>query len=225
LLSSPGFYGRLLKDLGGIVLTPVGFALLLAGLVDRRSRRLTPWLAAMAVLILALPRKFHEMNYYWMAVLPPLCILAGVGWDAMRRTLRPGRSVTCLLVLVAVGFSLRYALRPAFVTPDEDRSVLAAAEATRRLVAEDRPIVTQHGTGIDLLYYCQRLGWTLEPGEPQIEAKLRECYRQGARYLVVVGGPVRELEPPHRSGEGFRIYRLPERSTLTLAGRPPPNDS
>ena len=141
LLGSPDFYRQMLDDLTGVTLTPVGFVLALAGLCHRRWRRYAVWLLAMIVLPLALPRKFHEMNYYFMAVLPPLCIMVGLGWDVVRRRIRPGPMATAVLLLAAVVLSLRYAARPAFVTPAEDRAVVAAAREARRLIPEDEPVV------------------------------------------------------------------------------------
>ena len=207
LLGSADFYRQILDDLTGVVLTPVGFMLLLAGLLDRRWRQYGVWLAAMVLLLVALPRKFHEMNYYYMAVLPPLCIVAGLGWQVIQQRLRPGRAAVAVLLVVALTLSLRYAVRPAFVTPGEDRGVLGAAGEVQRLTVGEERVVTIHGTTIDLLYYCDRPGWALEPDDPELEAALEDCRSQGARYVVVVGrGPV--LRSPVASGENFRIHRL-----------------
>lgn len=207
LLWVPDFYRRVLDNLTGVVLTPVGFMLLLAGILDRRWRQYAAWLVAMVVLLVALPRKFHEMNYYYMAVLPPLCIMAGLGWQVIQQRVRPGRAAVAGLLLVALLLSFRYALRPALVTPDEDRGVLAAAREVQRLSAENEPVVTMHGTGIDLLYYCRRPGWAVPPDEPELEAVLEDCRSRGARYVVVVGeGPI--LQSLVSSGDNFRIHRL-----------------
>jgi len=194
LLFSADFYRQLIDDLTGVVLTPIGFALLLAGLLDRRWRSYIPWLAAMVVLVLALPRKFYEMNYYATATLPPLCILIGLGWQVARERLRPGRIAVAVLLLVSVVLSMRYAARPAFVTPAEDRGVTVAAAAVRQLTAADEPVVTMHGTTIDLLYYCDRPGWALDPKDPNLATTLEQCRRQGARYIVVVGEAPRHVE-------------------------------
>jgi len=207
LLWVPDFYRRVFDNLTGVVLTPVGFMLLLAGILDRQWRQYGAWLLAMVVLVVALPRKFHEMNYYYMAVLPPLCIMAGLGWQVIRERVRPGRAAVAVLLAVALLLSFRYAVRPAFVTPEEDRGVLTAAREVQRLSAEDEPVVTMHGTGIDLLYYCRRPGWVLKSDDPQWEAVLEACHRRGARYVVVVGeGPI--LQSLVSSGDNFRIHRL-----------------
>ena len=213
-LGSADFYRQVLDDLTGVVLTPVGFVLAMAGLLDRRWREHLPWLLAVLVLVLALPLKFSKTNYYYMAALPPLCIMIGLGWQVIRQRLRLGRPATVVLLLSAAILSLRYAVGPAFVTPEEDRGVPAAARAVRELTAENEPIVTMHGTTIDLLYHCDRRGWAVGPERTDLESVLADCRRQGANYLVVVGRRPPALSPRAAfvqridPGEDFRIYRL-----------------
>jgi len=141
----------------------------------------------MAFLILMLPRKFFEMDYYYLVILPPLCILAGLGWDMFFKSLRPSRMAILGLVALAVFFSLRYAIKPAFVSPDEDRMVLETAEAVQRLTALEEPVVTMHGSAVNLLYYCNRPGWVVESEDPVLDDLLQRCHQQGARLLVVTG--------------------------------------
>lgn len=209
LLFSPDFYRGLLDDLVGVVLTPLGFTLALAGLLDRRWRRWAGWLAVSLLLIFALPRKFHEMNYYWMAVLPPLCILVGLGWQTVWERVRPGRIAVAAVLLAAVVFSLRYAVKPAFVTPAEDRAVPAAARTLQQYAAGHEPVVAVHGTSLDLLYYCDRSGWAISPQATNLARRLAYCRQQGARYAVAVGSQPAELGEPVAEGDGYRIYRLP----------------
>lgn len=208
LLWSADFYRQVLDDLSGVVLTPVGLMLLLAGLLDRRWWRYAAWLLAMVFLVAALPRKFHELNYYHMAVLPPLCIMVGLGWQVIQQRVRPGRTAVAVLILAVLVLSFRYAVKPAFVTPDEDRGVIAAAEAVRKLADDNEPVVTMHGTTIDLLYYCNRPGWAIAPDTEDLDAVLEDCRQEGAHYLVMVGPNAPPLQLPVTSGEGFRIYRL-----------------
>jgi len=215
LLGSPDFYRQLLDDLTGVVLTPVGFMLAVAGLLHPGWRYYLPWLLAMLVLIAALPLKFYEMNYYYMAVLPPLGVMVGLGWEVIHERLRPGRTAVAALLFLALLLSLRHAVRPAFVTPDEDRGVLPAARAIKKLTAPSEPVITMHGTTIDLLYYCDRPGWAVAPGTPQLASILDDCRRRGARYLVVAG-PAAATSPPDSlraqtpivRGDGFCIYKL-----------------
>jgi len=75
------------------------------------------------------------------------------------------------------------------------------------LTAPDEPVVTMHGTSIDLLYYCDRSGWSVDPNEPHLKALIRIYLRQGARYMVVVGRRP-TLPPPVKSGNGYAVYPL-----------------
>jgi len=215
LLRTPDFYRQLLDDLTGVILTPLGFAFLLAGFLDKACRRHAVWLLAMAILVAALPRKFYEMNYYYMAVLPPLCVIAGLGWRVAWERLRPGRTATAGLVIVALVLSMRYAVKPAFVTPEDDRAVVRAGQAAQELTAAEEPVVTMHGATIDLVYYCHRPGWAVAPDTPELNAVLEECRRQGARYLVVAGPEAASGRPkaldahtPVVRGQGFCVYQL-----------------
>jgi 4-amino-4-deoxy-L-arabinose transferase-like glycosyltransferase len=218
VLWTPDFSRQVLDDLVGVLLTPVGFALLLAGFLERKWRQYGLWFVALAILMAAIPVKFYKMNYYYVAVLPPLCILAGLGWQVVCERLRPGRLAIAALLLLWLAFAVRYAARPAFVTPPEDRAVVAAAQAVQTLTAVDEPIVTVHGDAIDLLYYGDRPGWAVSPDAPDLVSLLRDYLGQGARYLVVagpatgtLGSQIRDVlatERPVARGEGFAVYRL-----------------
>jgi len=217
LLAQAAFYRRLFDDLAGVVLTPVAFMLPLIGLLDRAWRRWAVWLAAMGLLVVLIPRKFFEMNYYWLVALPPLAIMAGLGWAYLAERLRPSRAATAILLVVALAASLRYAAGPLLCVPEEDRAVLPAAEIVRGLAAEGEPVATIHGSGIDLLYYCDRPGWALEPDDPALANRLAECRRWGAKLLVIVDvdrpkSPDQEGDwakaKPIAKGDGFRVYKV-----------------
>jgi len=225
LLWSADFYRQVYDDLAGVVLTPVALMLAAVGLVDRAWRQHIAWLLAVFVLVLALPLKFYELNYYYLAVLPPLCVLAGLGWRVIERRLQPARPAVTALLLIALVVSLRYAAGPAFVTPAEDRAVPAAAAAIRDRTGEDEPVATMHGSTIDLLYYCNRSGWSIPPHEAELESVLADCRRRGARYLVTAGVAAEGRQPEIPAalrgwpvalrGEGFCIYRLVEGDSVS----------
>ncbi len=42
---------------------------------------------------------------------------------------------------------------------DEDRGVVTAATAVKSLASVDEPVATIRGSTLDLLYYCDRLGF------------------------------------------------------------------
>lgn len=220
LLWSVGFYGRLLYNLAGPVMTPAALLLALVGMAQQQSRRHLEWLAAMGLLLIALPLKFHEMNYYYLVILPPLCVLTGLGWQVVQERFQPGRLATSGLLAASIAISLRLSIGPAFVTPAEDRAVVSAAQVVRELTVSDEPVATMHGSTIDLLYYCNRPGWAIAPDQKDLNAKLNEINRQGANVLVVCN--LREIDAnpeaaatladytPVAEGDDFRIYRLGE---------------
>lgn len=218
MLWNPDFYRQLLDDWAGVVLTPIGFVLLLAGFLDRTWRQYILWFVAAAVVVAAMPVKFYKANYYYVALLPPFCILAGLGWQVLRDRLPLSRRAVVGLLVIWVVFSLRYSVRPAFVTPEEDRAVVAAGLATEKLTVPDEPVVTMHGDAIDLLYYCDRPGWAISPDISNLVDVLGGHVRQGARYLVVVHSAPATVATrcrtalvsvePAAQGPGYAVYRL-----------------
>ena len=217
LLWSADYYRQVLDDLAGVVLTPVGFCLAALGLAHPRWRSYLPWLAACALLVAALPLKFYRMNYYWMVVLPPLCILAGLGCEVLLVRLRPRRWAIAGGIALVLLFSVRHAAGPAWRTPEEDRGVVTGGQLVQRFTGPDEPVVTMHGTTIDLLYYCNRPGWAVAPDTAHLSRALDAFQRRGARCLVVAG-PAAARPPPAvarlsviRQGPGYRICLLPDR--------------
>ncbi|HVA46352.1 MAG TPA: glycosyltransferase family 39 protein [Pirellulales bacterium] len=226
MLASPDFYWRLLGNLWGVGLTPVGAALAGLGLCSRSSRRHLSWLAAMALLVALLPGKFFELHYYTLILVPALSVLAGIGWEELAGWIsgRVARGtshkafVASACMLAGIACSLRLAIGPAFVTPREDRAVTVAAAAVRELSAEGEPVATLHGAGPDLLYYCNRPGWALSANDRRLEQTVDRCRRQGARWLVVADLAPIEANPALkavlgtlpmvRNGDDYRVYRL-----------------
>lgn len=217
LLSESGFYFGVLRNLATVTLTPVGVVLLGCGFIQRGWQKHLPWLIACGALLLLLPRKFHEMNYYYLAILPPLCAIAGLGWEWLCHRARH-RYVLVAAACLGVLFSARYSIRPAFVTPEEDAMVVATAERVRAATAVDEPIVTLHGSTIDLLYYCDRPGFALSVDDPALDATMTDCARQGAGLLAVAQADFTELPDAAQQalaaqrlieqGPGYRLYRL-----------------
>lgn len=231
LLGEPRFYARLTGDLMTVMLTPVGAALLAIGLARRDSQRHLPWLAAYAILVLLLPRKFYEMNYYALVSLPPFCLIVGLGWDALAAGLNQRRLVLATVALTGALCAARYAARPAFFTPDEDRGVLAAASAAQRLAPVGEPVVAVHGSTLDLLYYTERRGWFFAAGDATFDERIAVAQAGGARIAVVVGPEsdqqvFRARFPAMESDQqlDYAIYRLdggPSTQRVARRQKPP----
>ena len=216
-LLTPQFYRHLLDSLVGIVLTPIGFCLALLGLTTRQWWRHTAWIAGSMMLVNAMPRKFYEMSYYHLVTLPVLCVLVGLGWDRLQRGLKLNHFAVAGVVMVAVVFSARYSLTPAFSIPTEDRSVVAAAEAAKVITPTDESIATLHGSTLDLLYYCDRAGFALDAGSEELAKDIDDARQRGAKRLVVanldqlqrenVRAALKDL-PTIAEGNDYRIYEL-----------------
>ena len=202
LLATADFYRQALDDLAGPVLGPLAFALVVVALWQPAWRRHAPWLASMFVLVVALPGKFHTLLYYYVVVLPPLCVLAGLGWQAVYAPPALSAPLAGTLV-VALAFSLRHAVGPAYRTPPEDVAVPRTGAAMQALAAPGELVATLHGSSSDLLYYCDRPGWALNVGDARLEARLADCRAQGARWLVAVG--LKEADRERLLQAGLRV--------------------
>jgi 4-amino-4-deoxy-L-arabinose transferase-like glycosyltransferase len=224
LLMSADFYKQMLDELSGPLLTPIGFTLALFGAWNSAWRRHAAWLAAAVLLVVALPAKFHELPYYELAVLPIGCVMVGLGWRAIYERVQPSRLAMALLLGVAIAFSLRYAAKPAFTTPAEDRETLAAATALQTLANDGEPVAVLHGASTDILYYSNHPGWALSVNDRKLSERLREVRRQGARWLAVADLPTANASPYVREtvaalrlvqeGRDFRIYELAEQTAV-----------
>ncbi len=204
LLFSGGFWFGVAKDTATIGLGPAGFLLALIGL---RRGLVTHclWLLAGLALVLAMPAKFERLNYYYLLILPPCCILAGLGWEQLRRRGLGGRWLAGVTASLCLLGGLRYAAGPAWVTPDTDRNVPRAGAALAGCASNEERIVTLHDASPALLYYCRRPGWVVNPAAANWHEKLSAAIEQGARY-VVVAGPGMAHEDGLTSGDfGLRM--------------------
>jgi hypothetical protein len=141
-----------------------------------------------------------------------------LGWQAIVERYTPSRWLTGAVIGVVLVLAARYSVRPAFLTPEEDRSVIQAAQALRTLAAPDDKVIASHGSTFDLLYYCDRRGWMLPMSDVDVAERIELHRRAGAKWLVIAGErrlvvPAAAEESVRRFsvaalGVGFRIYRL-----------------
>lgn len=219
LLVEPSYYLGVLKNLATVALTPLGLALGLYSLRDRRSRAMLPWLAASLVLLFLLPLKFHVADYYYLILLPPAAMLIGLGWQVAVERFAPSKKWPAALVAASLLIAARYTIGPTWRLHQEDRDVVAAAAELQNLTTTDEPVVTIHGSTLDLLYYCDRRGWALNAADDFIVDKLVAARNQGAKRIVVVHPPSNEdqsylskclrMLKTEKHGDDWRIYRFP----------------
>ncbi len=225
LIFDPAFYLRFVRDLGTVVLTPLGAIGLMFGAQKVDWRKWWPVGVAMLLLVVAMPRKFHEMNYYHLLFLPAWAAMIGLSWKHLKACYAPSRWLTTAVVVIALLFSARYSVRPAFVTPAEDRSVVQAATALRSLADTDDKIIASHGTTLDLLYYADRRGWGMPMTGDDVAQRIEGRRAEGAEWLVIAGESKLSLAEPAEgalqkypvaaSGDGFRVYRLEAAEAVT----------
>ena len=218
LLYSADFYRKLLDDFSGPALTPLGFSLALLGLLSPAARRYRVWLLTCGLLIVLLPMKFYKLNYYDLVILPPLALLAGLGWRQLHTAIEPSRRTVAAIVAIGFVLSMRHAFFPAFITPAEDRAVLPAAAALRSMAPPQEPIVAVHGSNFDLLYYCDHPGWAVPVDDSKFAERVADATRQGAHWLVIANLASLDAQPAAKAclaqmpieteGEDYRVYRL-----------------
>jgi hypothetical protein len=236
LLLDPAYYLGVARNLATMALTPLGLLLVVIGLCDRRARLLLPWCASCALLLFLLPLKFHVADYYYLNLLPPAALLAGLGWQVVVERLAPSRSVAAIALAGSLLIAARYTIGPTWRLADEDRDVTTAAAVVREVTAVDEPVATLHGSTLDLLYYCNRRGWAFDAADTELPSRLIAAEARGAKWLVVVHPAhmaKNELltqwlssRPVERSGDDWRIYRLdgpaiPSADGATAAESPP----
>jgi 4-amino-4-deoxy-L-arabinose transferase-like glycosyltransferase len=219
LLADPSFYTRLARDFATVALTPIGLLAAAVGVCDRRSRSLWLWLAMAGLLVVLLPLKFFHANYYYLVLLPPLALAAGIGWQRLIEQGWVGRRAAIAGAALSLAVAARLSIAPAFITPDEDRTVTKAAAAFHEVAAAEEPVATLHGATIDLLYYCDRRGWALNADDPQLSERLAEARSRGAKHLVVAAVADAQRRSPWfkshaaawpivRSGDDWCVYRI-----------------
>lgn len=187
LLTSGDFYRRLATDFVLRMVTPVGAILMLLGIRRRETRELIPWILSTLLLVLAMPDKFFRMNYYLLVILPPYCIVCGLGWDAWCQRSQWSLKETLAAALVTIGLSLPLVIRPAFESPADLRGVVEAGEFLDQIAADADRVITLHGTSIELLYYTHRPGWAIDPEDQALDQKIASHVREGARWIVAAG--------------------------------------
>lgn len=219
VLFSREFATRMLADLSTWSLTPLGFVCALAAFWRKDWRRHVPWLAAMSILVCVMPGKFLRLNYYQFVILPPLCLLVGLGWRSIHEHFAGSRWLAPCALSLGLASALRFAAGPSYITPSEDVATPTAGAAVRALAKSNEPVATLHGSSSDLLYYCDRPGWALSKSDPRWLNRLERCRLAGAQWLVVVGEGPQELSSlrVEQTGPGFRIFDLGASADLAKA--------
>ena len=207
VLAQGDFYALVLKRLWGVVLTPVGFVLLIAGALmpvhDRRERVLHVWLLALLVFVLIAAEGNRVHKHYQLPFVPVAAIFAGKvlgsflsdGWRlslARSPVVRAAFVGVCLTALAVFGYV--YA-GPLFAAHPFYRAQYEIGQDVDRLIPKDALIVTgelddnksspYRSQSPVLLYFSHRKGWQILPEEFADGNRLRDLRDRGARYFLV----------------------------------------
>lgn len=207
VLAQGSFYLLMLERLSGVVLTPVGFALLLVGVLlpvrDPRERVFHVWLLALVFFVLFAAEGNRIHNHYQLPFIPVAAIFVGkvlggfvtapFRWPVLRST--PVRAaVVGALLLAMVGFSYRYA-RPLFARQPFYVAQWEICQEVDALIPKDALLVTgelddntaslYRSQSPIMLYFCHRKGWQLLPKEFAEKERLDGLAQKGARYFLV----------------------------------------
>jgi hypothetical protein len=169
LLFEVSFYKDIFDKLSGLLLTPLGFTLFLIGICTSYKSKNTGfvyiWGLFTLLYVFVLPRKMVDLSYY---LLPVGCVgtffIAFAIKDVVENkiflhafTKRTGKVFLGVTILI---ISFRYSFAPMFIIPEYDRHVVSAGKYIDENALRNSLVVASHGTSTDLLYYCNRTGWS-----------------------------------------------------------------
>ncbi len=207
VLADPAFYTLVLDRLWGVVLTPVGFVLTIAGAVmpvrDRRERVFHVWLLALVVFVLIAAEGNRVHKHYQLPFVPVAAVFIGKALSALwygewrasvvQSPVVRAASVGACLVAFAV-FGWLYAA-PLFAVQPFYRAQYEIGQDVDRLIPKDALVVTgeiddnkntpYRSQSPILLYFSHRKGWQLLPEEFTDPNRLHDLVARGAGYLLV----------------------------------------
>ena len=198
------FYIKVFQTEVGWALTPLGFALLLLGLVlkidDRRELLFYSWLGGVGIMFIVFNQKVYHNHYYHLSVLPVASIFIGKGLTnlshvgLLERTVLERRVFQPVAVIVILGIVISYAF-PTYIVPRMLRYEVPAAKAVQKVSDPDDLILVASilgGGGPHIIYNSDRHGWALDlegQSSPEAIKELESRRQQGAAYFVVVYMP------------------------------------
>ncbi len=165
------FFSVTARTIATLDFTPLGLVLLLTGffLSERKFLWIAVWFFGVLTSFFLMPQKIIDHNFYTLHLVPPASFFIALTVESLEdrflKTLKPGlHDVVWIILLSALLMcSVRYFYNPVArsVLP-ENKEVLQAAEAVRRLVPAGEKIIAARGSANCLLYYSDRRGWSFD---------------------------------------------------------------
>lgn len=199
------YFKELIDILSGITLTPVGFTLLIVGIlaalaVWTQTGIFVIWTAIFFLSsFLLTPRKIIEHEFYLLQFVLPASPLMGIGFQHLLRAFQERKVfqkifVTLFLIITTV-MSLRYSLHPAFKTTEREKHFVEIGDEVHKLTTDQSKIIVQGNH--TLLYYADRYGWGMEihkEGELQEYQKFMVSKGEWEKRKAATQNPIAHLE-------------------------------
>lgn len=189
------FYINIMQIYSGILLTPIGLTLFIAGLFIKtkgKENLIWPWLFGSIIFLIVFATHIED-PYYNLNFLPIASIIIArmivfFSEQDLSRTFFKSRWAKVILILLIVPFWLRYTLY-AYVVPQGYRYLPEAGKRVQELSQPKDLVIASASGGPQGLYFCDRKGFTFSipqnPGEDDAAiAKLKKYISEGARYFV-----------------------------------------
>ncbi|MDP3787098.1 MAG: glycosyltransferase family 39 protein [Candidatus Omnitrophota bacterium] len=202
------FYKVHFDNLVTYTLTPIGFSLLILGLLirfnDRRQRVIYIWLAGVFLFFVIVPAQSWQ-GYYQIHLLPIFSILIGNAVYKIKNSKllednfldkRIVASIFSIIILFTV-FRYSYAY---YKVPENFRYVVETGKAIDLLTEKDALVICSIENGPDLVYYSNRKGW---PFTIDLEAKRKLDILQGEDVTGRTYDPVIYLEQLRAEGASY----------------------
>ena len=206
LLASGGFYLLIFERLAGVVFTPLGFTLVIVGMLmkvsSRRERVFHVWFFAVVIYVLIAAEGNRLHDYYQLTFIPVGAVFAGKalarlsdgpGLPGLRSPTQ--RRIVLAVLLAALGIlgyvyaAPLFAAQPYYIAQYEiGHQIDSLIPPNALLVVGDlddnagAPYRCQSPT---LLYFAHRKGWQIMPDEFRDPDRLKKLVQDGAQFFLV----------------------------------------
>lgn len=180
------FYIICYNRLTGIVLTPIGFTLLIAGLFTRarsKSEYLFHfWMISVIIYFILVAGGLWAHDYYQLPLVPVASVFIG---KMLAILFENDTTRVAAYVLLASSFVISIFGLYAMPVYDIDQAVYDAGLMVDEITPKNALIITGNGelNSPELLYYCNRQGWRVGYGQWSADL-IEQLKKEGAGYFV-----------------------------------------
>lgn len=179
------FYWLFAERVGRLILGYWGIALLIIGFLKHLPKKnfyfFLSFLISSLIYLFTIARGNVQHDYYQILIIPSIAIYLGLGSSFLLSYKDVSKTITRLLFLVIVAFSLSFSwffIRDYFNVLNG--SIIEAGAAVDKLTPKDAKVIASYNGDTSFLYQTKRKGWA------SMEKPLPEMIKMGASYLILV---------------------------------------